>query len=562
MATAPLAPLSPPMSDDDQAKKEYFDALTESLKVLENKKGPNLLNVMAGFLKPTRTGGFGESLGNAVESMGADQERDELRAPQIAQMRAALAGQKYDVQRKAKAYELIANAMNLGSAEAAQQALQSGQGIVGLGSKFTPELYFAISRYDPKIAETVKNAAGMDIERFKAMQEAMKNNMSLAQMADQFGPAVVKKFYELQGMPMPGSSPTPSSGQGASPATRPNVMTTPAGDVPLGANGLPINAIVGANGTVEDIGVVEEPTTRGVNIQGQQVTRPSAPATSPSTAPAVSPKTPNVEFGAKDLGGGKFELQPSGRIVNIDTNLSPKDQRERLNKEIEVDQDLFKKREETDIESQASARSKRGESFQKKFDIIATYDYNKVQENDLLNRELLQLTRDHPEVTGLLVRQGPVAAVLQAAETGIQTPIGSLSLPVTEALTKLNLTPEKQAVARNILQLMTKLNQTVMREGKDIYGPQISVFDAREMSKPGFQATDPTSFIAYLASKNIITNKFMGELADAQQDYFEKNPRASTSSFFSSKNKSYTDIVDRLGATMRDLTANSPFKTR
>lgn len=203
MATAPLAPLSPPMSDDDQAKKEYFDALTESLKVLENKKGPNLLNVMAGFLKPTRTGGFGESLGNAVESMGADQERDELRAPQIAQMRAALAGQKYDVQRKAKAYELIANAMNLGSAEAAQQALQSGQGIVGLGSKFTPELYFAISRYDPKIAETVKNAAGMDIERFKAMQEAMKNNMSLAQMADQFGPAVVKKFYELQGMPMP-----------------------------------------------------------------------------------------------------------------------------------------------------------------------------------------------------------------------------------------------------------------------------------------------------------------------------------------------------------------------
>jgi hypothetical protein len=99
-----------------------------------------------------------------------------------------------------------------------------------------------------------------------------------------------------------------------------------------------------------------------------------------------------------------------------------------------------------------------------------------------------------------------------------------------------------------------------MRAGKDIYGPQISVFDAREMAKPGFATTDPASFIMYLASKNIVTNKYLGEMADAQQKYFENNPTARTSSFFSSKNKEYTDIVDRLGATMRDLTQNSPFR--
>jgi hypothetical protein len=555
-----MAALTPPVSDDQQSQKEYFDALTESLKVLENRKGPNLFNVAAAFFNPGRTGSFGEALGNAAGAMGADQERDELRAPQIAQMRAALAGQKYDVQKKAKAYELIANAMNLGSPEAAQQALQTGNGLFGIGNKFTPELYFAISRYDPKIAETVKNAAGMDIERFKAMQEAMKNNMSLAQMSDQFGPEVVKKFYQLQGTPNPfqqgSNAPTAPTAKPNAPAptTRAPTTSSPAGDVPVGADGVPTTAIRDSSGRVVDIGVTEEPVARTTNIQGVEVTRPAQGTTAPAKAAP--------EFGTQDLGGGRFKLQPSGRIVNIDPNLSPKDQRARLDKEIEVDQDLFKKREETDIESQASARSKRGEPFQKKFDTLAAYDYNAVQSHDLMNRELIELVKAHPNTVGLLVRQGPVAAALQVAETGITTPFGQISAPVTEALQKLQLSPQEQAVARNIMQLITQLNQRVMRDGKDIYGPQISVFDAREMSKPGFQTTDPASFITYLAMKNIVTNKYLGEMAEAQQRYFEDNPNARTSSFFSNKNKEYTEIVDRFGATMRDLTKNSPFNTK
>jgi len=555
-----MAALTPPVSDDQQSQKEYFDALTESLKVLENRKGPNLFNVAAAFFNPGRTGSFGEALGNAAGAMGADQERDELRAPQIAQMRAALAGQKYDVQKKAKAYELIANAMNLGSPEAAQQALQTGNGLFGIGNKFTPELYFAISRYDPKIADTVKNAAGMDIERFKAMQEAMKNNMSLAQMSDQFGPEVVKKFYQLQGTPNPfqqgSNAPTAPTAKPNAPAptTRAPTTSSPAGDVPVGADGVPTTAIRDSSGRVVDIGVTEEPVARTTNIQGVEVTRPAQGTTAPAKAAP--------EFGTQDLGGGRFKLQPSGRIVNIDPNLSPKDQRARLDKEIEVDQDLFKKREETDIESQASARSKRGEPFQKKFDTLAAYDYNAVQSHDLMNRELIELVKAHPNTVGLLVRQGPVAAALQVAETGITTPFGQISAPVTEALQKLQLSPQEQAVARNIMQLITQLNQRVMRDGKDIYGPQISVFDAREMSKPGFQTTDPASFITYLAMKNIVTNKYLGEMAEAQQRYFEDNPNARTSSFFSNKNKEYTEIVDRFGATMRDLTKNSPFNTK
>jgi len=539
-----IAPLSakPPsfLGADGDAQKEYFDALNKALASLENRAGVNLFNVAGALFNPGRTGQAFEAIGNAASAAGRDLERDELRGPQIAQMRAALAGQKYDVQKKEKAYGLIANAMNLGSPEAAQQALQTGQGIFGISNKFTPELYFAISRYDPKIADTVKNAAGMDIERYKAMIEATKMNMSVAQMYDQFGKDVTDRFMVLQGQRPPTSggainqvSSQPKPQTASTPAV---VEQQPPGTVPMG----------------EPVGRTPEELAE---LRARDDT-PPAPVQSPSTAP------PKVvpEYGTQDLGGGRFKLQPSGRIVNIDPSLSPKEQRARLEKEIEVDQELFKKREEADIESQAGARTKRGEPFQKKFDTLATYDYNTVQTNDLMNRELMQLVKDHPKVVGQLVHQGPLYALLQAAESGISTPVGSLSAPVTEVLNKLNLTSEEQGVARNVLQIISQLNQTVMRAGKDIYGPQISVFDAREMAKPGFATTDPASFIMYLASKNLVTNKFLGEMANAQQKYFDSNPNASTSSFFSSKNKEYTDIVDRLGATMRDLTQNSPFR--
>lgn len=541
MATALGALPSIPtgIGDDPDAKKEYVQALNKQLQALEGRQGFNLFNLAAALANPGRTGSFGEAMGNAAASLGADQQRMEAQELPIAQMRAQIAGQKYEMQNKEKAYGMVANAMGMGSPEEVARSLSSGQGLVGLSQKFTPELYMALSRVDPKIAEYVKNAAGMDLDRFKAMQEAMKNNMSLAQMMDQFSPAVVKKFYELQGMPMP----RPSAQ--TAPTTRPNAPTTAPTIAP---EPKPYTGPAGGIPAVEDPEEVRKQAEIDALKRESRVQPPAAPA-----APALK------EFGAKDLGGGKFELQPSGRIVNIDPNLSPKDQRERLDKEIAVDQDLFKKEREGELESQREGRSKRGEPFQKKYETLAAYDYNAVQTYDLMNRELIQMVKDHPKVVGMLVHQGPLYALLQAAESGISTPVGSLSAPVTEVLSKLKLTPEEQGVARNVLQIISTLNQQVMRAGKDIYGPQISVFDAREMAKPGFATTDPASFISYLASKNIITNKFMGEMAEAQARYFENNPNARTSSFFSSKNKEYTDIVERLGATMRDLQKNSPF---
>jgi len=145
-------------------------------------------------------------------------------------------------------------------------------------------------------------------------------------------------------------------------------------------------------------------------------------------------------------------------------------------------------------------------------------------------------------------------------ESGVQTPWGTVNIPVSD-MVRAGLTPEKQAIARNIMQLISEENQDVMKAGKSIYGPQISTFDAREMSKPGFQINDPASFIGYMTGKHIIVNKFNGELNSAMLQYFEDHPKANTSSFFNTNNKDspYKSIIDRFNATYRDYQSKSPF---
>jgi hypothetical protein len=548
----PAAPTGLSVADPDERQK-YSESIQKVLGALENRNQIPWFKMAAAFADPGRTGSAAEGFGRGMGVLGQHQAEEQARALPVAQMRAQLAGQQLQMSKEEQAFKLAANQLGFGSPQKLQQSLLSGEGTFGIGNRFTPDLYFMISKLDPKLAETIKNAAGMDTERMKAMIEATKMNMSIAQMYDTFGKNVTDRFMNLQGGRLPGQS-APSAGQANTPTTKPQTMNTPAGEVVVGTDGVPTTAIKDSSGNVVDIGVTEEPAPR-TNIQGQSVTRPAQGA-------GADASMAQPEYGAKSLGSNRYELTPSGRIVTIDPNLPDKEQRERLNAEIKVDQDLFKKRAETDIESQASGRSKRGEPFQKKYDTLAGYDYNTVKTNEVKNRELIQLVREHPKVVGQLVHQGPIFALLQAAESGVSTPFGSLSVPVTEALNKLNLTSEEQAVARNVMQIMSELNQSIMRAGKDIYGPQISAFDAQEMAKPGFKATDPASFITYLASKNLITNAYLGEMAEAQARYFDINKNASTSSFFSSKNKEYKDIVDRLDATMRDLTKNSPFRKK
>jgi hypothetical protein len=219
----------------------------------------------------------------------------------------------------------------------------------------------------------------------------------------------------------------------------------------------------------------------------------------------------------------------------------------------------IKKESETELAISQKSAEAREATPQKRFDIIASYDADTVgNTNNKLDYLYKQANTDMgKKVLSLMNKQDYMTAIGEAAESGISTPVGSLSLPYHNFVKKVKLTPEEQAYARLIDQTISELNQSVMKEGKAIFGPQISVYDAQKMAEPGFKNTDPPAVISTLVNKFKIMNHFQGELNKAQQDYFDKNPAAKTSQFF--KSSEYKDVAKQYVETMKKLNQLSPF---
>jgi len=92
-------------SDAYKAAKAEVDAARETMKqALQNRQGridPSMLALAQGFLAPTRTGSFGESLGTAAGAYGKSQEAEIDRNAQLAKMRYELALKAVDEEKDA-----------------------------------------------------------------------------------------------------------------------------------------------------------------------------------------------------------------------------------------------------------------------------------------------------------------------------------------------------------------------------------------------------------------------------------------------------------------------------
>lgn len=99
MATAARAPLS--LIAETPEEQGYLEELRASRKALQdallNRQqlfDPTLLAMAQGFLAPTKSGGFGESLGNVAAQLGPVLEREQKQNMEMAQIRAELAAQQ------------------------------------------------------------------------------------------------------------------------------------------------------------------------------------------------------------------------------------------------------------------------------------------------------------------------------------------------------------------------------------------------------------------------------------------------------------------------------------
>ena len=204
MATAGALPnIAPGASTDPEYQKEYFDALNQALQSLERRNEPNMLNVAGEFLAPGRTGSFGEALGNAASVVGKQQEEQETRAPAIAQMRAQLAGQKFQTAQEAKATQILSNALGGAPIDDVAKALSTPQGALG-----DPTLYQRLIAAQAQIPPGTKQA-----EQIKALLTTQKDALDLGIKTGMLNNDQVKTYFQT-GMGQPpataAGAPTPS----------------------------------------------------------------------------------------------------------------------------------------------------------------------------------------------------------------------------------------------------------------------------------------------------------------------------------------------------------------
>ena len=205
------------------------DAARETMRLaLENRKGridPAMLALAQGFLAPTKTGSFGESLGTAAGAYGRAQEGEENRQAQLAKMRYELANARLNEESEAAKLGLTVAGKLTPKMTAYQQQVQaegidprSPEGIARVKEllsldKSTPEMkVFAaqtgLSMTDPTFAAKFKMfeetkplrevaaRLGLDVndptQRQRAQQEMQRDtfrtqNPDLAKALQRFG---------------------------------------------------------------------------------------------------------------------------------------------------------------------------------------------------------------------------------------------------------------------------------------------------------------------------------------------------------------------------------------
>ena len=87
-------------TDESPESQQYQKAIADALASLGNRNQTNWFAATGALLKPTRTGSFGESAGNFATEIGQQEEQRQKEEPNIAMLRAQLAGNSLSLANK------------------------------------------------------------------------------------------------------------------------------------------------------------------------------------------------------------------------------------------------------------------------------------------------------------------------------------------------------------------------------------------------------------------------------------------------------------------------------
>lgn len=553
-------PSKPPLIGDqnDAASQEYYAALQKTLDALDARanKGPNWFQIAGAFLDPGKTGNFGESLGNVGKVIGAQQEQQEAQMLPIAQMRAEISSQKYQMQNQSKAMGILAAAMGT-TPDVAAKALSDGTVPPAAASKITPQLYAQVARLSPQVGEMVSKLFGMqneatkvdlqgkqyqlDVDKFDAektqrlvtnAQADLKNGMDVATLKAKYGDEILGMIpnYVQPG----GGQKTPATLTAPAPAPAP--LTAPAPLSPI----VPVPAMISA----------PDPDMRGgTGLKAPAALMP-APTPTPAMGPAASasPSIPEMRAAlAANTGTALTPTSVGSTATSANTAGLP------LEARIGAQRAIVEAQGKSDVEVTQKRTEGRDAEWKEKRAGILTFDPSTTSSQTRDLKELYDIASKKPQIFGILQKEGAIAAMKAAAQEGVTTPWGSFSLPAKTMEEKYNLSADDQrdlSIAQKILGRQFFENA---KTNKSVLGPSISNSDVMLLKSPLITDQDSAEAIKYWVKQNVLANKQKDELyknlTAFDQKYGSKVP---TSQFFTGAE--YKAIFDRYDNLFRELT--------
>ena len=494
MATTGALPSTTPflIGGDDRAKSEYFDAIQKTLAALEarTQQGPNLFQVGAALLDPGRTGNFGEAVGRAAGVVGQYQEKQREAELPIAQMRAQLAGQKYEVENQGKALQLLAATLGVAPAQV-EGVLSSGNVTPDVAAKLA-KIYPMVAQLSPKVGEIVKGTFTMqnemgklslDREKFVAEQDQRKIinatkdrelGMNEAELIAKYGQDVVALM-------------------------------------PLGKR----------------LGDVPKPAPVGAALPAM----PGAPSAMPGAAPGAVPGAPVPPPVVMPLVAQQQASQPPTPAVTAQPTMPTPGQAPRAN-------DL----QGMPLQSRAEIEKRRVEeadkSFNLKRDEILNYTPQLLESSNTNLKQLNEIATRRPQIFAIMQEKGLLSGLLTAAQEGAQAQAGTytarLGLPVKDFLQRVKLEPEDQQAVRDVSRILGTEFLANVKANKGLLGVNPTDNDARLLQAPMASIDDSSKAVQLWARQQLLLNKQREALYGAYDGYTSRvGPAASPRQFFS-----------------------------
>lgn len=512
-------------------QKQYSESVDKVLAALENRGGNiNLAKVSAALANPGRTGHWSEGFANAMGVIGQQREVEEQNALPIAQMRAQLVGQKYQMQKEQESDKVLMNALGGGNVADIMQSIASPEGAFG-----NPQLYQALVRAQMLAKPGTEAAAKID-RLLKTQQDMLELGIKQGTLSTQ----QVESVYKY------GAKPGNTSGSFApnKPATtggiNPNLTSGPPRFEPLPPGGVP--------------GIDEARTPKTDEEIEEQRARGNTP---PAREPAAS-----TAGGYTKLSDTQYQLA-SGRIMSFPSGTP----QEKIDKDMSAFAAEEQKTYEESLRNMGKAEM---ESWSKKRASLIDANPNQLttQIGDLTNTIKILSNPKFERVVGLLQEKDPNTdgTVMGSIINGIRTlgagaqeglrigNYGSISAPIEEMMRVQKFTKEERAAFNEVRRTIASgLIASIQGAGRAL---GINPTDADRILYELASAT--TSNLAantiYWAQQRLVQTQFEYAAVKGINNYVGRHP----AEYFTNPKSPYTKAQREYEAKIAQIQARAP----